>query len=67
MKRQQKFSAPQGYKIINELNRNERVASSPFNFSWKPRHGRTTEDQQHLNFGGARKKSRKPVTLAKKA
>lgn len=66
MKRQQKFRPPANYKLLNELNRNERAASSPFNFSWKPKH-KSTSASPHLNFGGARKISRKPVTLAKKA
>jgi hypothetical protein len=67
MKRQQKFSAPVGYKLLNELSRNERSASSPFNFSWKPRHKIAADAPPEFNMGAGRRKSRKPVTLAKKA
>jgi hypothetical protein len=63
MKRQQKFSAPVGYKLLNELDRNRRATGT---IERKPKYDLSREANPFLNIGGKRK-SRKPVTLAKKA
>jgi hypothetical protein len=63
MKRQQKFRAPAGYKLLNELDKNRRAKGT---VERKPKHDLTQDAHPFFNIGGNRK-SRKAVTLAKKA
>jgi len=62
MKRQRKYRLPAGHDLLIELERNKRAKP---NIEGRPLHNLENE-HPFLNMAGQRK-SRKPVTLAKKA
>ena len=62
MKTQRKHRLPAGYEILLELDRNKKAKPT---IERQPKHDLAKDAHQYLNIG--RRKSRKPVSLAKRA